>query len=566
MYCSKCGNQVPESAKFCDKCGMGIDQKGAATANPVVSNDAAPTAVRGGLKSRKRLITIVAAVAAVVLAGSLAYANMWKIMPDKTYFGYLESRNKVVSFNQLYKEAIKNTELKPFSKDIEVRLNGFGGFGDMSVAKLQDFTLQTQIDYSSSKSTSYACLKYMDNVLVDAIAYQDKNTLGLGIPVIYGRTFTVKKDEIPEVISDFTGAEIADQSSFDAQTIEQLKKELDADTKLLDKAVSKYSKLVYDEIPSDSVTVTGADGAVSLYTWKNGNARMAMEVENCRIVEIKLSGKDLYGIADKVLSELKKDKQLLERIYYYTRGGGLANLPMPMVLPDKQEDKAAIIERMQTEIEDLRDQLSSSTEADSERILLTMRTVSDGKNNIISREIVTEDGVITLAAYADESGQKVTELNCSQGRFGTGGQLFNLYAFDGKDSKGINASNRFGYVELSHTSAGEGKNKSGIEYGVYKARINTRYEDYDVILSADKDKSSKDADRLDTRILMNGAEMMSLSIDIRELKNKSKLKFDKGKSIDLAKTDQYEIQEIMSEMEANFRNVSNDVMSLFYQY
>lgn len=561
MYCAKCGNQLTEGAKFCDACGEGILQKKEETPqNP--QNFQSPRDINKPAKTHKGLIIVISAIAAVLLMGFILYSNAWRILPDKTYYSYLELKNKPITFNKAFKEITAVSEIKPFSKDIELSIDGISGLESMQ-SKLDDFTVQTQIDYSKDKLTSYINFKYMNNILLDALVYEDKDILGLGLPLLYDSNFIVSKNEIMKTVSNLTGNDMPEQGEK-VKSGKELIAELDSDTKLLDKAFNKYSKLVLDNIPAGSVEVTGSGDAISIYTWNTGRSKPVKEIENYRQVVIKLSQKDLNKIADEVLAELKNDDVLLERVYYYTDNYNLNRYGYGMGEGD-QTDKADVIADWKDSIEAARDNLSNSVDEEDDSNIVTMTVIADNKNNIISREFSTPEGTLTYAQYMDDSHQAIKEINVSNGRLGMGNQIANLYVYNGESGKGVNAStSENGKVELSYVRSDRGTNNSGMGYGDYKARLQTQNDEYVVTVSTEKAESNKSADLLKVRVQQNSNEIVSCNISIKDLKNKSKLKFSKDGSIDLARTDESELQDIFSEIQNNFSNVGNDLGSLMY--
>ncbi|NLB78899.1 MAG: zinc ribbon domain-containing protein [Clostridiaceae bacterium] len=578
MYCAKCGNQSAEGAKFCKSCGAAMPQGEAgvtqSSGNAPQGVEGAPQTAGGSArgmgeassaskKGSKKLITIVSVVAAVLLAVILMIGNLWAISP-KTFYGYLESHNKPIGLNDSYKQVMKASDLKPFSKNIGISVSEIGGL-DITNAMLKDFEIQAQVDYSSGKSTLYASGKYLNNLLADVILYQDKSIIGIGSPALYDRSFTVNKKEIYKAINNLNGYDLDYEPDFKLKTIEEITGKLDRDTKLADKAISKYSKIVYKNIPSERISITKPDDPASVYTWQSGKARSALKLDKYKRVEIKLAEKDIYAIFDKVIEVLRDDDELLNMVIDYSFSGNSSSPVMNLMRSyeiDKDE-RAELLKELKSELDNTRENLIFDDEG--EKTLITMAIITDNKNHIVSREITTEDSVITMMDYVADDKMEVTEINMSEGRFGTGDQLANLYVYKGEKGKGVKFLTQYdGTIELSYKPGGKGKNSLGLEYGDYSASVLAGYESYALKLSTDKEDSVKGTDVLDLTIQQNGNDLIECELSVSELKNKSKLKFNKDRSIDLATTEADELQEIFWDIEEQLESMSRELGRMMY--
>ena len=562
MYCAKCGNQTAEGAKFCNSCGAVMSQ----SETNISQSAGSSTQSKGSgqsdpKKSHKKLAIIISSIIGVALICILILSNIWLVSP-KAYYGYLELRNKPIELNNSYKKVIKAFDIKPFSKNIGVTVSEVGGLG-IGIDMLKDFEIQAQVDYSKGKSTVYTSAKYLNNLLADVILYQDKELLGLGLPTLYNRNFTVKKDEIPETISNLTDNE----TDIDLKTFAEIKDQLDKDTQLLDKLIKKYSKIVYKNIPSRSISVTSPDSATDIYTWTTGSAKSALELEKCRMVDIKLTEKDLYNIADKLLEELRNDDELLNMIINYVQDG-YNPLPLSFISRNEisNEERAELLEELKSDLDRSREDLEYTFDAESDKNIATMTIISDTKNKIVSREITADDSVFAIMQYVNDDKEEVTEINVSEGRFGTGDQIGNLYIYSGEERKGIKLLTEYdGKIELSYVKSDEGKNSSGLEYGDYKASIFNDYDEYAIKLSTDKPDSKTKAELYDVTVQQNGRDLVTCEIKVDELKNKSNLKFSKNGSVDLASTDAFELQEIFDEISDEFYNITNELGRRLYE-
>lgn len=580
MYCAKCGNQSADGAKFCRSCGAPMPQSEAEASQSIGSapqgtegtQQAAGSPAQGSegnsasqKRSNKKLITIISAVAAVILVVILLISNMWAISP-RTYYGYLESRNKPIELNASYKQIMKATDIKPFSKNIAFNISEVGGLG-IADAMLKDFEIQAQIDYSKGKSTLYASCKYLNNLLADAILYQDKTMMGIGFPALYDRNFTVNKNELQKAINNLSGYDLDYESEFGLKTLDEITDKLDKDTKLVDKAINKYSKIIYNNIPSERISITRPDGPASIYTWQTGKAKSAIKIDKYKQVEIKLAEKDLHKILDKVLEALSKDDELLNMVIDYSLPRDSSSPLMNVIRSYEisKDDRADLLKELKSDLDDARENLIFDEEG--EKTLITMTIIADNKNHIVSREITTEDSVFIIMDYVDEDKGKITEINVSEGRFGTGDQIGNLYVYNGEKGKGVKFSSQYeGAIELSYKPTDKGKNSLGLEYGDYSASIMTRYESYALELSADKKGSAKGTDMLELTIQQNGNDLIECELVVSELKNKSKLKFSKDRSVDLADTDADELEEIIWDIEDQFESMTRELGRMMFDY
>ncbi|MCC8136181.1 MAG: zinc ribbon domain-containing protein [Ruminococcus sp.] len=66
MICNKCGNQIPDGSKFCEKCGATLDGSGTAANNQPVYGGA-PAPAEPKKKNTKLIIGIIAALVVIVI-------------------------------------------------------------------------------------------------------------------------------------------------------------------------------------------------------------------------------------------------------------------------------------------------------------------------------------------------------------------------------------------------------------------------------------------------------------------------------------------------------------------
>lgn len=76
MFCSHCGSQLPEGAKFCQKCGARLEPSDSAQTSPVISG--------GNKKKSKKIPIILGAVVLVVILAVVVVLN-WEGKTDYVY-------------------------------------------------------------------------------------------------------------------------------------------------------------------------------------------------------------------------------------------------------------------------------------------------------------------------------------------------------------------------------------------------------------------------------------------------------------------------------------------------
>ncbi len=567
MYCSKCGSQIPEGARFCNACGQ--DMQTGETTPAAASYDApAPDAANatggnaGGAKKRPRIVVIAAAVAFIILAGVLVYANMWRFMSPKSYYGYLESKNNSFSFNKLYKDLVKVTEVQPVSKEIRFTVGETGDMGYIAEGlDPEELSLTAKIDSSRDKAASYLRLNYYDNVLLDAMIYKDKDTIGFGLPLLYDKKFSFEIKEIRDVISNLSGEEVPEISGLNPKSIEELKKELDADTKFMDEKTAEYIKLAYTNIPSDSFKMSKSYDA-KIYTWKSGSKKRAAEYENCRLIELELTEGDVYIIMDKVLEALGNDDKMLEFINKYRNGAAFMEMfafgyGYDMTGYEYGIDTNAAIEEMKENLKEGREELEYTFDPESDEVIMKMKVIADKNNNILSREIIIDESSVVLSTYTDKDGSKITEIIYTEEMpYGEEPTMFHFY--EGQEGKGLIALGDGDKLEVSYSGKDKGKSGIGLEYGTYKLRFDS-YDSIEAILTVDKDDSGKNTDKLKLRISQDGDAPLVLNASVMDLKDKKELKFNKKEAIDLADVNMEELEEIVSDIEESFYEIMEKI-------
>ena len=110
----------------------------------------------------------------------------------------------------------------------------------------------------------------------------------------------------------------------------------------------------------------------------------------------------------------------------------------------------------------------------------------------------------------------------------------------------------FGTGEISFMSSGEGKSDIGMEYGMYKLKMSQMFSSYELDMTAEKDQNEKNTDLLRLRLYVDNERIGSVKAVVRDLKDKSKLTFNKNKAKDISELDQYDLMDIGESIMENF--------------
>jgi len=576
MFCSKCGHEIPDEARFCSSCGQevrqavqpaegaSIGQRSKTPADGSAEGTSMTSGRAGAGEKYKGLIILAAAVVFIALLGVYAKANIWKFMSAKTYYSYLESRNSKISLNKIYNDLIASSEAKPFSKDITFTISDFSGDEDIpGYIDPDEFSLNLQVDYGRDKAASYLSVDYMDKKLVDALLYQDSEILGFGLPLLYEDYFRIDIDKINEIVNKLEGREVLDESK-EIKTPDEYKNDLNKDTRFIDDELSKYFKIVLDNIPKENFKTHDEDG-ISIYSWKSGSREETAEIKNCRSVEFTVSEKDMHDIADKVLKTLEDDYELIELILKYDIQGALADSVDEYIYRNNisVDENAEVKEKIKAILAYERNQLDSELKHGSDEIIMKMKVFADSGNNIVVRQIRIIDTAIAINTYTDAEGDKVTEININRQ---SDEKPETLHLYSGPDGKGIIWSIDDAMAEISYAGSGKGENIIGLGYGTYKLVVYDNYDKIEAVLTAGPDDDSKNTDLLKLRICRDDEMLIGFNGIARDLTDKSMLVFDSSKAIDAANLDEYELEEVTDQIGANFRKVIEDFIYSFYFY
>lgn len=576
MFCSKCGSKIPDGAKFCANCGQATQQAAGAASGPSGSMQGAGGAdgvVAGGStekrglgkgRLRKGFAVLAAAVAVILFAGFFIKANAWRLMSAKSYYGYLESRSGKISLNKLYRDSMKAAEVKPFSKDIVFTIDSIGTDAGIRGRLLEEFSLNLKIDHDKNKTAGYVSVEIMDNELVDALFYRDRKTVGFGIPLLYDDYFRCDIDKLSTTISKLTGNDMPEITVAD-KSPEQYRKEMDKDTRLLDERLAKYLKTLMNSIPGSNFSKKSEDD-VTIYTWAGGRRKKAAEFKNCRTVRFTVAEKDLYVAFDRVLADLEKDDEFIGLLAKYYDAGQLLSIGRyrnyygyeSSLFGNDENDPESVIKNWITET---RENLGDIFDPEDDYPLMEVKVIADSKDNIIFRQIITDYSFVSLATYSNPEGFRITELNAAGDEYDE--ERTAIYLYSGRKGKGAMWHTDFGTGEISFMSSGEGKSDIGMEYGMYKLKMSQMFSSYELDITAEKDQNEKNTDLLRLRLYVDNERIGSVKAVVRDLKDKSKLTFNKNKAKDISELDQYDLMDIGESIKENFEAVVAGRMESF---
>lgn len=80
MFCSKCGNQMPDTAKFCNKCGQAVQERDKGEEKPV------------GKKKSKIIVRIVLVLAIMVVIAAIVIVRLLCVEKEYDEQGNLQYR------------------------------------------------------------------------------------------------------------------------------------------------------------------------------------------------------------------------------------------------------------------------------------------------------------------------------------------------------------------------------------------------------------------------------------------------------------------------------------------
>lgn len=209
MYCSKCGAQLPDDAKFCTSCGASTNDE--ATDNGAVAVSEFEVAAVQSKKARKAVITAVLAVAAAALLGFMAKGQVMRTFAPKTYVEYslLNTANKLEDEISELKKGIFGFEIDEnsnFTTALNLHLND------------TDADINSEISYLGSKDKlSVDVSAEADGEKASANLFWDNKKIGLAIPeLIDDKYLTVDAKNFGKQVYDSSFKDARDYVSENA--------------------------------------------------------------------------------------------------------------------------------------------------------------------------------------------------------------------------------------------------------------------------------------------------------------------------------------------------------------
>ncbi len=237
MYCSKCGAELPDEAKFCTTCGASTEDNGEVmNYEPnVYENNEIITPGSSHKKAPKAVLGVIAAIVIVLMGGFLAKAQFMRTFMPKTYVEYsmLNTANKLEKEVNELKNEILGFEIDENS-DFTTSLN-------VHVYE-NDADINSSIAYVGSKDKlSFDASAKANGESISANLIWDNKKIGFALPeLIDDKYITVDAKNFGKQVynSDFRDArdyisEDADisfknifKSSLDVDSYSELSKKL----------------------------------------------------------------------------------------------------------------------------------------------------------------------------------------------------------------------------------------------------------------------------------------------------------------------------------------------------
>lgn len=330
MFCSNCGNQIPEGTKFCGHCGAPVAAPASVTGTP--AQPATPASVpqeyvptyshipEEPVKKKPKvgliagiaigLVAVIAIVVGVVkFAGKNFEHSIHKTFDEpKEYYSYVEKKNIDAMTEGLGSDAVQTlveqVKAQNFSMTETVKLR-LGSRGK---------------DYTAIAGAMGVDLSWLDSVGIQYSGSVNENLYGLFLTPILNDVnlldlicvLDVEKGavyaSIPDVSEKYLGASFGDEADYD-MIKERFAEMYDVYGKMFEacpspekagEMVQKYYNVIMenvDEVEKSKETLEAGD-----------------VMEECTLLTIELKEKDIQRILKAILQELKKDEDVKKMI------------------------------------------------------------------------------------------------------------------------------------------------------------------------------------------------------------------------------------------------------------
>lgn len=267
MYCSKCGAELPDEAKFCTTCGASTEDNGESMnyePNVYENTEIIPTG-SPRKKAPKAMLGVIAAVVIILMGGFLAKAQFMRTFMPKTYVEYsmLNTANKLEKeVNELKKEII-GFEIDETS-DFTTALN-------LHVYE-NDADINSNIAYLGSKDKlSFDASAKADGEKISANLIWDNKKIGFALPeLIDDKYITIDAKNFGKQVynSDFKDARdyISEDADISFKNIFKNSLNTDNYSELSKKLKKEFANLIKDgdvvEKDKTEIKIDGKDKKV----------------------------------------------------------------------------------------------------------------------------------------------------------------------------------------------------------------------------------------------------------------------------------------------------------------
>lgn len=404
MYCKNCGSPIAEGTEVCPACGYGKQEATAEEANANVQAEEAVASEnvfeepsfepekKAGKGKKKIIIAAIACIAAiaVVLTTILNFDALKGIAirtfgSDADYYGYVEKmawedakETLVNSYGELKNNSGSQSVKGTIGFNVGEDASSLLSFGvDNDIFELID---NTSINFDLAQKDTLGQIKLALNVSENSILNFDAITdlangkAYLGVPDMLEGYLTNTINIVKEQMLAY------DKAFWDAMP----------DEDVVEKLIDRYFDLVIDSITQVEKT--------------DGEIKVGDITQECSIVKFEISPEFVLGVAEKVLTELKADKDV-EKII-----NDLNEFLVNEKLVDADEkfyvEYTDAIEEALKSIKNEKEEL-----ADEESVVVL--TYINSKHAVIGREITLANEVRFLNKTARDGEKFATEIALS---------------------------------------------------------------------------------------------------------------------------------------------------------